>query len=243
MGLLGKLTGADKAAEEQKKIAMRAAANQERLMREGAHKAEGRLSPFDVGDEVMSQYMIETGVRPGQSKFEMSPMWQNMLEESLRGVETSAAGMGGLYSGRTIQDLYDVGAQTTLGAYNQYMGGLGDVVDLGYGAAGNLANVDMGLAGGLGGIEAQRANALSQHSKAKQASRMGDLKLGLMGLGALGGGLGMMGAGGSLMGAGGMGPPQPGGFGFSGAGGGAGAMQGMQSMMPFASMFSPVGGY
>lgn len=163
-------------------------ARQKALLEEGTGQALDLLSPYDVGGEVVSQQMIEAGLRPGESKFQMTPMFQAIRDEKRADVAQQLANSNMMFTGAGISDLGEVGAQVTASAYDNYQNQLNTMMGLGERTTGQQGNLIMSKFGGLSDIEGasgqaamMRANAMNALDSEKRAVAM---KLAEKGIGA-----------------------------------------------------------
>lgn len=87
--------------------------------------ARTTLTPFMTSERgALDQYETELGLRPGESRFMMTPAYQRMQEAGIGAVNQGAANEGTLYSGPRYQSLRDVGQQVFASAYGDYMSSL-----------------------------------------------------------------------------------------------------------------------
>ena len=112
------------AAEDAKKRSRQATQYGQRQYKTGYGEAAAHLAPYDIGAQVMPQYM---GMLTGQVSPQDNPYYQAMMDEAISAVNQGAAGSGALYSGARGEALRDAG----IGAYTNFMGMMADAAGMG----------------------------------------------------------------------------------------------------------------
>jgi len=93
--------------------------------------------------------------------FQASPGYQFALQQGLDSVNALAGAKGGLNSGKTMQDLLTYGQGMANQEYNNYLGQIYGLVNVGTGAAGNQANAGANYAANAGNALSSKGNAAS----------------------------------------------------------------------------------
>ena len=176
--------GAKKAARTQSTAAKENAKN----LRSAGDSAAKDLAPWEAaGIPALKQYSAMLGLGgeaaalpPGvkspdeiRSGFQADPGYEFMRAENLRAIEQSGAVKGQGISGQTLAGLqqYSSGLASQeygnyynreINQYNQYMGRLAGLSDMGYNAAVAGANVKVGAAGQAAQSNSQAAGAIAQ---------------------------------------------------------------------------------
>src|SRR3990167_399469 len=131
--------------------------------------ASGYQQPFyDTGTESLSQLADILGINgpeaaaAAMARFQTSPGYQFELDQGTRAIDRSAAARGGLYSGKTGEDLRTFGQGLANREFNNYLSRLAELAGSGQGAAGTLSQIASGFgsnaANTLLGTAANKAN-------------------------------------------------------------------------------------
>ena len=157
-----------------------------RLLQEGTGLVQERLAPMDVGGDIINQLMIESGMREGDSRFEMNPAFQAMQEEKNRSVQQNLMNAGMGFSGEGISQVGEASAGMTGQAYGNYMNQLNNLMGIGQATTTDLANLQMSETGGLRDLEMAKAEAYQQRQQGMNAiSQSGkNMLMGGLGMGA-----------------------------------------------------------
>lgn len=156
----------DRAGRRTEDAAMRA----EGLSRERFEESQRLLDPSIQREEAASnQMMVELGLREPEegstagSAYRETEGYQNLMDESLRAVEQSAASAGGTaYGGRRLQEAGRVGAGVESSYYSNYMNMLQNMASPR--SATNLSSMGMGQAAQIGGQNIAATNTANQYS-------------------------------------------------------------------------------
>lgn len=165
-GLLGDVVGGITGADETAAVARQASADTLQAAREARElnierygEAKELLSPYiEDARTAQEQLMIEAGLAEGESGAYMTPGYESLLDERLRGAKQAASESGTLYSGRRIQTAADVSGATQSQFYNNYMSLLQSMASPS--VATNLASLGVG----------QAATQSQQDQQAQQAA-------------------------------------------------------------------------
>jgi hypothetical protein len=170
-------------------------------LQQAGEQAASALAPWEAaGVPALDQYSSQLGLGgegvdlpPGimspdqiRDNFETSPGYEFRRSEALRGIEQSQAVKGVAMSGQTYGALaeYSSGLASQeygnyynreMGLYNQYMGRLAGLSDMGYNAAVAGANVRIGVAGQAAQSNTQAAQAIAQGQQQSSAAWGGAL--------------------------------------------------------------------
>lgn len=138
-------------------------------------EADGRSgATFRVGGKTFktraeAQAYADANSRPGTEYqgFKATPSYNFRLEQGQDAVNALAGARGGLFSGRTLQDLASFNQGLASQEYDNYLARLGGIAGQGMNAAGGQAtaatNAAQGVSNALGGIgNAQAAGAIGQ---------------------------------------------------------------------------------
>lgn len=138
--------GSKKASKKQ--VAAQEAAAQEQ--RNALMRVQQYQQPYlDAGSPAINALnRVNSG---DYSAFENSPDYLYARDESLKGVQGSAAARGGLFSGNTGRELLRVGNGLATQNLGNYRNSLMQQIGIGQSAANNLGNATLGVAGGVAG--------------------------------------------------------------------------------------------
>jgi len=149
----------------------------------------GGVTGYRVGDQTFNtRQEAENFVSGGSAGsggdfeyrgFRATPGYQFRVNEGQRALESSAAARGGLYSGRTMEDLTEFGQNIASREYGNYMNRLGGLTDMGVGAAGNQATAGTNYASGMANAYANMGNAGAAGAIGTGNALMGGLNTGL----------------------------------------------------------------
>jgi hypothetical protein len=174
-GAAGSYFGAAKAADAQKEAAaaQKYAADRQfqatqdalGLQREVYNRNVGYETPWmNAGTKALKSYGTAVGLNgAGAQKdwftnFQNDPYYQGTLNAGTNAVSNSAAARGTLYSGNTLRDINDYGANLQKAAYDTRLSNLGTVMGYGAGATNALAGVGSNYANTSGLIGTNAAN-------------------------------------------------------------------------------------
>ncbi len=125
-------------------------------------------STFRVGDQTFAtraeaEAYANAHKTGGQAYggFQESPGYKFALQQGLDSVNALAGAKGGLNSGKTMQDLLAYGQGMASQEYNNYLGQIYGLVNVGTGAAGNQANAGANYAANAGNALSSKGNAAS----------------------------------------------------------------------------------
>lgn len=201
MGLLDKITGADKA----NKAAKRARKSQEAMYKQGRedlapYRDFGKGFLTDLGGFVRGPRNMPT--RPTPESLTSLPGYQFRLNEGTRALDNSAISKGGLLSGNHLRDILSYGQDYASNEYDKELARYNNDVQLNEGLHQNAfnrllgtVNLGYGAAGGSAGLGQNTANALSniymQQGQQQMEAAQFPWKLAAKGAGAyFGGGMG-----------------------------------------------------
>jgi hypothetical protein len=142
----------------------------------GYYDSSGRIIPgaapgstrtrFGVGENIFDDRAAAekfaaanpTGATPYQG-FQKTPGYDFALQEGTNAIEAGAAARGGLYSGRTMQDLQQRGIGHANQEYGNYLNRILGMTDMGMGAAAMDANSSNAFAAQASQAAANKGNA------------------------------------------------------------------------------------
>lgn len=152
---------ANKAAKLQAKGAAQARQDALPFMLPGQGAAAGLAGLYGI-DPTTGTFDPNAAFNPASlDAFRRSPDYQFALNEGLRGVENSQAGLGMLRSGNTVRGLADYAMGKATETFGNYRGALQQLAQLGAGAAGMAGNAAMQQGGALASGVIGAANAQS----------------------------------------------------------------------------------
>jgi len=150
-GAAGSYFGASKAADAQKYAAdqqKKATEESLALQKDIYNRNVGYETPWmNAGTNALKSYGTALGLNgAGAQKdwftnFQKDPYYEGMLNAGTNAVSNSAAARGTLYSGNTLRDINDYGANLQKAAYDTRLSNLGTVMGYGAGATNALAGV------------------------------------------------------------------------------------------------------
>lgn len=195
-GVLGSLTGGDKGrTRDAAAMQIYLANKKQEMINKGFSDAKADLGYLDIGEDMLNQLMIESGQAEGDSRFEMSPMWQQIEQEQQDEVAQQLANSGMMFSGAGVKQLGDTSARVKSAAYDNYMGQLNNLMNIGQDTTQNMINLDLAKIGKQAdfyntqsNIMASKAGALNQMDSMRNQNIMS----GVMGGAQLGMGIGNM---------------------------------------------------
>ena len=158
-GGLAQASAAKKAAKSQ----TQAANNDIAFQTETRDIVRGDFQPYrDIGSNALAGYKYEMGLgdRPDNyAGFQQTPGYQFQLQQGQDSINALAGTRGGLFSGRTLQDLSTFNQGVANQEYGTYMSRLGGLIDTGASAAGMSGNASQNAAAGVSNALAARGNA------------------------------------------------------------------------------------
>lgn len=145
-------------ANQSKKGAQGAASATIRAQDQAYYRNQANMQPYlNAGTDALNQL---TRLNSGDySSFEEAPDYQFTLQQSLQGLDRSAAARGGLYSGGQQADILELASGLASQQYGNYYNRIYNQAGMGQSAAGALAGVNTGYANAVGNANANAATA------------------------------------------------------------------------------------